>query len=324
MGRLRETKGHIMAVRILDLDGGLTAQKGLCRLHPSLTFLQDWGPQVRLACSHGAFVRFEQSLADRSGTPSDEAPILHFIGSGDFHHVTLALLRRLTGPFNLLVLDKHPDWMRHIPFIHCGTWLAHALQLPGLQRVFHLGGELDFDNSFRWLAPWQALRSGRIITLPAVRRFRGGAWEQIPHEPLRSHPEQMLTRARALRLLSPYREDLARYPLYISLDKDVMTVEDAVVNWDSGHLRLTEVETILETAQQLCRHQLAGMDIVGDWSAVRVQGLFRQFWHLTEHPALKVDPIEACRCNEATNLTLMARQAGMWLNPFVDAAAAAG
>ena len=61
-------------------------------------------------------------------------------------------------PFNLLVLDKHPDWMRGIPFLHCGTWLHHALQLPTLNRVIHCGGDLDFDNAYRWLAPWREIK----------------------------------------------------------------------------------------------------------------------------------------------------------------------
>ena len=61
-------------------------------------------------------------------------------GSGDFHHVTLALIRQIREPFNLLVLDKHPDWMRGIPFLHCGTWLRHALRMATLNARFPLRG----------------------------------------------------------------------------------------------------------------------------------------------------------------------------------------
>src|SRR5581483_4494910 len=99
---------------------------------------------------------------------------------GDFHHVSLALVRRIMTPFNLLVLDKHPDWMRGIPFLHCGTWLRHALRLPGLQRVFHCGGETDFDNGYRWLAPWPEIRAGRVVAFPARRRFRWGGLATRP------------------------------------------------------------------------------------------------------------------------------------------------
>ena len=212
-------------------------------------------------------------------------PALTFIGSGDFHHVTLALLRRLTGPFNLLVLDKHPGLdaapavlaLRHL----AGSRPAFAGPAPCLPP----GRRLDFDNGFRWLAPWPDLNSGRLVVFPAVRRFRGQAWQRIPHEPLRGHPEMPVTSARVQRLLAPHRADLTRYPLYISLDKDVMTVEDALVNWDSGHLRLAEVETVLNVIRELAGESLRGMDIVGDWSPVRLQGLFRLFWHCTEHPA---------------------------------------
>src|SRR5205823_4970719 len=132
----------------------------------------------------------------------------------------------------LLVLDKHPDWMRRVPVMHCGTWLAHALRLPGLRRVFHAGGDLDFDNAYRWLAPWRELRSGRVVVLPAVRRFARGRWATVPHEPLRPDPATPVTAERLDELLVTYRDDLAAVPLYVTLDKDVLVPDDAVVNWD--------------------------------------------------------------------------------------------
>src|SRR4051812_25308525 len=133
-----------MEPRILDLDGSVTAQRGLRRLRPRVFAARDWGARVRLACTFARFWEFQRHLETLFGSPTDAAPALTLYGSGDFHHVTLALLRRLTTPFNLLVLDKHPDWMRRVPVMHCGTWLAHALRLPGLRRVFHVGGDLDF------------------------------------------------------------------------------------------------------------------------------------------------------------------------------------
>src|SRR5205823_14391349 len=137
---------------------------------------------------------------------------LTFCGSGDFHHVSLALVRRLTTPFNLLVLDNHPDWMRGVPFLHCGTWLYHAARLPLVQRVFHVGGDVDFDNYYRWMAPWPLLRSGKIKVLPGVRHFRTRAWQQIAHEPVRLRSTARTTRERLEELLLPLREDLARWP----------------------------------------------------------------------------------------------------------------
>ena len=295
-----------MEMRLLDLDGGLSDQASLWRHRPLAVAARDWGPRIRMACRFGRFRAFERALAERVGCAIDPSPALTFYGSGDFHHVTLALLRRLRGPFNLLVLDKHPDWMRRIPFLHCGTWLAHALELPNLRRVFHLGGELDFDNAFRWLAPWNALRCGRLIVFPAVRRFQRGAWQAVPHQPLRPAPQTPLDAERMSELLEPFEAELKRWPLYVSLDKDVMTLDDAVVNWDSGLLRLSEVETVLAAFFDRARDRLAGMDVLGDWSPVQVRGWFRWLFHLTEHPTLDVDPPGARRCNQRTNARLLA------------------
>src|SRR5262249_33304584 len=148
---------------------------------------------IRLACSFRRFRLFEKALAELFGTETDTRPALTLCGSGDFHHVGLALLRRQTRPFNLLVLDNHPDWMRGVPFLHCGTWLYHAAQLPLVRHIFHVGGDVDFDNYYRWMAPWHLLRSGKITVLPAVRRFRRGPWAQIANEPLRPDSRTLLS-----------------------------------------------------------------------------------------------------------------------------------
>jgi hypothetical protein len=93
-----------MEIHCLDLDGSLVAQRGLWPMH-RVTAAQDWGPHIRLACSFGRFRRFEQALAER--LPATDPQIVLY-GSGDFHHVSLALLRRLRKPCNLVVIDNHP------------------------------------------------------------------------------------------------------------------------------------------------------------------------------------------------------------------------
>jgi hypothetical protein len=294
-----------MELRVLDLDGAVTAQPGIRRLRPRVFPARDWGARVRLACTFGRFWAFQRHLETLFATSVDEAPALTLYGSGDFHHVTLALLRRLTGPFNLLVLDKHPDWVRGVPVMHCGTWLAHALRLPLLRRVFHVGGDLDFDNAYRWLAPWRELRSGRVVVVPAVRRFERGRWAATPNEPLRHDPEAPATPERLDDLLAPYRDELAAVPLYITVDKDVLGPEEAVVNWDSGRLTRAEAQAVTAAFAAAAGGRLAGVDLVGDWSPVRVDGWLARLLHWTEHEARTVDAALAARRNEATNLALI-------------------
>jgi hypothetical protein len=249
------------------------------------------------------FRRFERELTSRIGE-QDNQPRITFVGSGDFHHLSLALLRRQPRRCNLLVLDNHPDWMRRVPVIHCGTWLAHAACLQQVHRVFHVGGEVDFDNWYRCLAPWKLLRSGRITVLPAIRMFGGKAWQTVPHRPFRESPREPASRAAIEDLVAPWRLELARLPLYVSLDRDVLRADEAVVNWDSGHLVAGEVLTVLKGFLGASAG-LAGMDVVGDWSPVRVKGVLRHLLHWTEHPTLAVDPEQALAVNEDFNLKLL-------------------
>jgi hypothetical protein len=295
-----------MAIRILNLDGSLTRQHRLLAEHqPEIIPAQSWGPRIRLACGFGRFRSFEADLASLTGGPSDPSSAITLYGSGDFHHVSLALLRRLSTPCNLLVLDNHPDWMRGVPFLHCGTWVYHAARLPVVQRIFHVGGEVDFDNYYGPLAPWSLLRRGKIHVFPAVRRFQRGRWSRLANEPLRLPGEPLIRADRLAKLLHPFATTLASHPLYVSLDKDVMRSPHAVVNWDSGHLDLDEVKLVVGAFLRLAKGKLAGLDITGDWSPVQLRGWLRHLMHLTEHPSLAVDPAYADRINAQTNLSLL-------------------
>jgi len=297
-----------MDVRVLDLDGSITAQDDLLEsCEPVIHDLRAWGPAIRMGCRFRRFDRFSRDLARRIALEQEPRPRLTFYGSGDFHHVSLALLRQMREPFNLLVLDKHPDWMRWVPVMHCGTWLYHAARLPQVKQIFHAGGDLDFDNAYRLLAPWRNLRSGNIAVFPAIRTFGTGNWRDIAHEPLRPNPATKVTAGRLAELLHPYREVLASRPLYVSLDKDVLVEKFAAVNWDSGHLELDEVHAILGAFTRACNHRLIGMDIVGDWSAVQMQGAFRKVLDWTEHPPLRLTARAACASNQRTNMDLVGR-----------------
>lgn len=295
-----------MDVRLIDLDdNGASHAESLAPYRPTRLDLRAWGPHLRLACSLGQFRRFELDLACLVGTAADARPIVTLYGSGDFHHTTLALLRRQTAPFNLLLLDKHPDWVRGVPFLHCGTWLAHALRLPLLKRVYHAGGDLDFDNFYRWAAPWSELRSGRLTVFPAVRAFTRGAWSEVRPAPLRTRLDTALDALHLGELLRPHRSELAARPLYVSLDKDVMRRDDAVVNWDSGYLSLAEVGAVVGAFLDAAQGRLAGMDVLGDWSPVRLRGSLRRLLHRMEHPTLAVEAREAAAVNAMGNRALL-------------------
>ena len=267
-----------MRVRVIDLDGSITSQERLIRaFRPEVIDIRPSGPSLRLACRWSRFFRFEQRL-DRL-IDRDAGPAIHLLGSGDFHHLTLALLRRIDQPFNLLVLDNHSDWAGGVPVLHCGTWLNHAARLHNVRRIFHVGGDRDFDNWARWLAPTDALRSGKIVPLPAVRTFKSGFWKNVPHQPLRARPEAMIDGDRLEDVISPYLDELDRWPLYVSLDKDVLWLPESITNWDAGNLDLQEVREVLQFFLKASSDELVGMDIVGQAQTLDEQiHVLRENW----------------------------------------------
>jgi hypothetical protein len=292
-------------LRVLDLDGSLPPQFPLRDGESTpVADLRSWGPRIRMACGIRASAAFANAVADRLGR--EPRPRLTLFGSGDFHHVTLALLQQVSGPFNLLVLDKHPDWVRGVPFLHCGTWLARALRFPNLGRVFHVGGDLDFDNHYAPFAPWRELRSGRVRVIPARRRFNGFGWNCVPHEPLLPDSNEPLA-DRVSRLIEPDRRDLEARPLYVTIDKDVLIADQAAVNWDSGYLRLDDLLAVLDAFGRAAGGRFAGADLLGDWSPVRMSGWGRRLLDLTEHPLLAVQPGDASEVNRRTNRAIIDR-----------------
>ncbi len=314
-------------VRVLNLDGAGRSQRRIFEHYRATTIpAQDWGPRIRIGAGFRRFREFCEAMA----APQEEwdhRPNIVLLGSGDFHHVTLALLGRLAEPMNLLVLDAHPDWMRGVPFMHCGTWLLHAARLGQVVRVFHVGGDVDFDNMYHRLAPWPLLASGKIQVLPAVRRFRRGRWRHIDHQPLRDAPDKPADAERIAERIAPWREELARRPLYITVDKDVLTADEAAVNWDSGLLTLDEVTAVVRGCLEAAAGRLVGADLLGDWSPVQTQGVIATLLDRARLGVRQVDPRQATACNEEANMRLVecilagARHAAERLTPASERSA---
>ena len=68
---------------------------------------------------------------------------------------------------------------------------------------------------------------------------------------------------------------------------------------------LEEVESILDVFLSAAQGRLVGMDVVGDWSAVRVRGMFRKTLDWIEHPTLAVNASDAAATNQRLNLRLI-------------------
>lgn len=85
------------------------------------------------------------------------------------------------------------------------------------------------------------------------------------------------------------KEVLRTYPLYVTFDKDVMHRADNMQNWNSGKMTREEVLyqstlpfpfqalIILRILLEFSGGNLLALDVVGDFTPVKVQGLYRHW-----------------------------------------------
>ncbi len=289
----------------LNLDNALDAQSAL-RGQGGLTVeARDLGPALRLWSRPPALASLAARLRDRA--PAGSAPDLVFAGSGDFHHVTPLLIERAiaasdAGPVTVVHFDNHPDWVRFENGLHCGSWVGRAARLPGVAKVITIGvcsGDIDRPETKRAdldlvaegrveLYPWRAPDGGPVLRVgdqgwPSMQAMGEGGFADLL----------------ASRIATP--------AVYVTIDKDVLHVDDAVTNWDQGQLSLDGLERLIRTVAG--RARLIGADVVGDWSPPRygpdlLSNLLKRGEAFLDQPRGGV-PGDLARTNEATNLRLL-------------------
>ena len=103
-----------------------------------------------------------------------------------------------------------------------------------------------------------------------------------------------------------WNEVLTRVParrVYITIDKDVLAPPAAATNWDQGQMPLEDLLAALRIIGRRC--EIAGVDVVGDYSPVTGVGAARRLFGWLEHPAGNPDPVLAARCNDSTNVAIL-------------------
>lgn len=160
---------------------------------------------------------------------------IHFLDSGNYHYMTRLWLERIREPFGLLVLDHHTDMQ--LPafggLLSCGGWIASALEeLPLLQKVW-LAGPLEED--FSQVQPEFFPRVEELSQEQLSQKFFSFL-EEIPRD----------------------------FPLYVSIDKDVLSPREVPVNWSQGILSLQEMLEGLEILWKKQEGNLLGVDICGE------------------------------------------------------------
>ena len=259
--------------------------------------LGDWQESIRFGCSLKKMRELrtfiEPHLPQQFGTV--------FLGSGDYHHLSWPLIERCAsqGPFDVVVFDNHPDNMR-FPFgVHCGSWVRKVALLPFVKHVHVLGiSSGDVSASHAWENYWTPLRRGKLTywTLDVDTRWASRVGL--------AHAFRAFDSADAL-LDRFVEERRSAGPVYLSIDKDVLSPDVARTNWDQGQL----LDTHLYAAIDALAGKLIGSDITGDISAFRYRAWWkRKLSAMDEQPEIDAAQLAAWQAQQHTlNLCLMQR-----------------
>lgn len=151
---------------------------------------------------------------------------IHFLDSGNYHHLSYLYTSLIPEPFQLIVYDNHTD-MQGSAFgriLSCGSWIAEALEEnPFLAKVIMVGVKEEYQQD----SPY--LQDEKVLFVSSIEE--AGVIEE-------------------------------KLPAYLSLDKDVLSEKEFKADWDQGEMRLENL--IKELGFIKKNYRLLGVDVCGE------------------------------------------------------------
>ena len=265
----------MQGITIFDFDQSVTLQSSfLQKIHTrfSIRPMHAFQRSIRLWCSERQFKKVADSMR------LENINQFSLLGSGDYHHLTLALLQQHSQPLTLVLFDNHPDWMRPPHKYHCGSWIYTAARLPQVERIVIIGLENGDLVGKKFLAgDVESYLQQKIVLLPYLP-------VEAQTEPLQQSVRLESKLKFDLQLGIQEILDVIITPnVYISIDKDCLQPQDAVTNWEQGTLPL---DTALNCIQAIAKcHEIVGADTVGDYSPPVFSSPLKWIGSLLDRPA---------------------------------------
>lgn len=156
-----------------------------------------------------------------------DIPQVRFIDSGNYHYMSLFFMERINAPFDLILLDNHPDYK--LPsfgnITSCGGWVREAVET--FNQIDHV--------------------------------YICGADEKLIEEvsPL---PDKVISMSLAQSYSFFYTNN--DRPVYISLDKDIMGMKYARTDWSQGNASIDDILSVINIIYE--HRNVSGIDICGE------------------------------------------------------------
>lgn len=237
----------------------------------------EWGPRLRFSAPPRLINAFYREFE------SHFAPFMLY-GSGDFHHLTALLIRRVAQPVVVISFDNHPDWDIRPPKWCCGGWVNRALQLPHVEGVSVWGcGNFECWWPANLFGNRRAERAGKLEVhpwaddRPVKDRQRSGA---ILRENWRAHFENFV-------------RGIAGANVYVTIDLDCLRADEAVTNWENGRFAIVDLIWALTQLSKLTR--IISGDICGAFSKPVYARRKQRFASEWDHPKLSIPEAEKMR-----------------------------
>ncbi len=291
-----------MLIKILDLDGSLINQPALKKI-PAIN-VQSFAAKTRIIARKSVLFK----LTELIGAVQENQPEIIFYGSGDFHHLTAALVSRHAQPLTIIHFDNHPDWVKFPATFNCGAWVNRALDMVHVVKVITLGVNCnDLENPDRKSANLQALQNGTLELYPWYHQpsyVKGSYGRGMSYEQQGSciHWNNLSTKN-----WPDFTKDLVKTisteAVYITIDKDVLGTNEATTNWDQGSMPLTHVTSMIKAISE--KLKIVGIDVCGDYSPPKFYDPLRFFLAYFDHPK-NLNPTRAdLDINSSTNQKLI-------------------
>ena len=177
---------------------------------------------------------------------------IHFLDNGNFHYLTRFWCEKISEDFALVVYDHHVDLRKPVfpGLMSCGSWIRDVLLRNSHCRAVLIIGpecaqadiiERELQSLVAEDQPLRASAPVRVCCFTEDDILDGRVARELPH------------------LL-----DALHLPVYISIDKDVLSRKVLRTNWDQGIMTEAEFRHELDRFTMDPDIHILGVDICGE------------------------------------------------------------
>lgn len=210
-------------------------------------------------CDDGAMSQIRSEIRQH-GIGADE---IHFIDNGNYHYMPAIMLEQVKEPFSLVVFDHHPDMQPPMfgDILSCGGWVLYALENnPNIRDVHIIGADRKLIDEL----PDDVRERAHFYDVYDVicRRdyyFNGSDVHEkrVDGESASCNDYDDIDDLKKCVILPE-----TQFPVYISVDKDVVTPDEITTNWDQGEMRVSELLATID--RFFDEKKVIGVDICGE------------------------------------------------------------